>query len=131
MNQESVNVAAVTVLLAEDEALIRFVVAEELSELGWNVVEVGTADEGIALIGDGRRFDLVVTDINMPGKTDGLDLARRVRAACPSTKIAIMSGRPAAEARSFCDLFLAKPFVDAGDLFRNLLVDARVDQLAG
>jgi hypothetical protein len=55
---------------------------------------------------------------------DGLDLARRVRAADSLTKIVIMSGRPTADLRSYCDLFIAKPFVDAGDRFLGLMANA-------
>jgi hypothetical protein len=61
---------------------------------------------------------------SMPGKTDGLDLARQVRAADSLTKIVIMSGRPTADLRSYCDLFIAEPFVDAGDRFLGLMANA-------
>ena len=116
--------AFINVLLAEDEALIRFVISEELRELGWEITEVGTADEGIRAIRRGERFDLIITDINMPGTTTGLDLAKEVRSVDPNAKIAIMTGRPAGEAADLCDLYLKKPFLEVGSLFQRLMVDA-------
>jgi CheY-like chemotaxis protein len=56
----------------EDEALIRFVIAEKLRELGWYIVEIGTVDDANVLIQAGRRFDLVMTDTIMPGRWTGL-----------------------------------------------------------
>jgi len=112
----------IKVLLAEDEALVRFVVAEELRDLGWIVTEVATADDGIEMLQSGERFDLIVTDINMPGDTDGLDLARVVRSVDASAKIAVMSGRPSMNsAADLCDLYLPKPSWDLGREFGELL----------
>ena len=114
--------AEIKVLLAEDEALVRFVVAEELRELGWTITEVATADEGIAIVQSGERFDLVVTDINMPGDSDGLDLARLVSSIDPSAKIAIMSGRPARDsAEHLCDMYLSKPCWNLRSKFTDLM----------
>jgi len=111
----------VRVLLAEDEALVRFAMAEELREIGWEVIEMGTADAAIAAIDAGLRFDLLITDINMPGGTDGIDLARIARDAIPGLRIAIMSGRPQGDIRQYCDLYLEKPFGDVSERFRELL----------
>jgi DNA-binding NtrC family response regulator len=41
------------VLIVEDEALIRYVLAQEIEELGWKVIEAATADEGIAILDKG------------------------------------------------------------------------------
>ena len=80
--------------------------------------------KGIRAIRRGERFDLIITDINMPGTTTGLDLAKEVRSVDPNAKIAIMTGRPAGEAADLCDLYLKKPFLEVGSLFQRLMVDA-------
>jgi len=114
-------VTGINVLLAEDEALIRMLIVDELEELGWEITEVGTADEAIGAIRKGARFDLVITDINMPGATTGLDLARTVRELNPASKIAIMTGRPVKGASDLCDLYLNKPFLEIASRFKKLM----------
>lgn len=111
----------VKVLLAEDEAMVRFVDAEEMRDLGWEVVEMDTADDAIAAIDAGLRFDLLVTDINMPGGADGIDLARITRGALNDARIVIMSGRPQGDLQKYCDIYLQKPFGDIGERFRALM----------
>lgn len=111
----------VKVLLVEDDDLVRFVLTEELQELGWNVSEVDTADEAISLLSSGVEVDLIITDVNVPGKADGFDLARVAREERPNAKIAIMTGRPHPTVSDICDLFLRKPFSHAGRIFRNLM----------
>jgi CheY-like chemotaxis protein len=106
----------VTVLLAEDEALVRWGLADEFRDAGWKVVEVATADDAIAFLQTGAIVDLILTDINMPGRANGLDLARFAAGTSPKTSIAIMSAIApldelgASSAGGLCDLFFQKPF---------------------
>jgi len=102
------------VLLAEDDVIIRMDVAESLREQGWQVVEVGTADDALAVLQRDQQFQLLLTDVHMPGMHSGVDLASWVREVHPEIKIAIMSGRhlPASNEYSLFDLFLAKPVSD-------------------
>jgi CheY-like chemotaxis protein len=65
-----------TVLLVEDEVLIRLGVAEHLREAGFNVVEAATATEAREIMLAGVAIDLVFSDINMPGELDGVGLAK-------------------------------------------------------
>lgn len=108
---------AVTILLAEDEVLIRLDVAEELRRAGWKVIEVASADDAIEILNSPVIVDLLVTDVNMPGKANGLDLARFVGRERPNIKVVIMSGHfvPAAGSDEIppCDLFIAKPFLQS------------------
>jgi len=97
------------------------VIAEELRELGWEITEVGTADEAISASKQGPRFDLVITDVNMPGSTTGLDLAKTVRVFDPTSKIAIMTGKPTKGASTLCDLYLNKPFSPIASPFTKLM----------
>jgi CheY-like chemotaxis protein len=55
-----------TVLIVEDEILIRDMISEELIEAGFAVVEVGSADEAIAVLEARQNIHLVFTDIDMP-----------------------------------------------------------------
>jgi two-component system, response regulator PdtaR len=102
----------VTVLVAEDEFLIRLDVAEELRRVGWKVIEVSSADEAIDLLRSTVIVDLVLTDVNMPGQTNGLDLARFVAREKPNVRVAIMSGHFTGEpVDAQCDLVIPKPFL--------------------
>lgn len=109
---------ALSALLVEDEVFIRLDVAQMLEAMGLEVTEVATAEEGVALIRKGARFDLVITDINMPGKLDGLDLAEEVRRLSRETKIVVMSGKvsPDDAVKHLYDLFISKPFVNLDNL---------------
>jgi two-component system chemotaxis sensor kinase CheA len=67
------------VLLVDDAAFFRNMLAPVLKAAGYVVTPASSVDEAIALLHGGRRFDVVVTDIEMPGK-DGFELASAVRA---------------------------------------------------
>ncbi len=67
-----------TVLLVEDEPLIRVDMAEGLRIAGFVVLEAASADDALDYLAIGKRVDIVMTDIQMPGELDGLDLARIV-----------------------------------------------------
>ena len=84
--------AAATVLVVEDESLVRGCAVDALSECGFNVLQAASAPAAIVLL-EGTHVDVVFTDINMPGEFDGLDLARRVRRRWPHIAIVITSGR--------------------------------------
>ncbi len=120
------NTAPIRVLLADDEFLLRFDAADGIRRLGWDVVEVSSADEAIELLGFNVRFDLLVTDIHMPGKADGLDLARYVRSHHAHMKIALMSSdrlTDLADVASY-DLFMSKPVWKSIDALAALMGDA-------
>ncbi|MBW4025031.1 MAG: response regulator [Proteobacteria bacterium] len=88
------------VLLVEDEWLIRAIMSEELLDAGYRVTSVETGDAALALLESPEPgFDVLVTDIHMPGDTDGISLARIVRERYPSVPIIYTTGRPDALAR--------------------------------
>jgi PAS domain S-box-containing protein len=80
-----------TVLLVDDEELVRMSTADMLSDLGYSVVEAASGEEAVRLISSGERFDVLVTDHLMPGMT-GTDLADTVRAAKPGMPVLLVSG---------------------------------------
>ena len=102
------------VLLVEDETLVRELVAEVLSDAGYQVAQAGTGDEAAALIEAPDGFDLVLTDIAMPGRLDGVAVARRARVLRASVPVVFVSGRSDEQTRTRhlgqpC-LFIPKPF---------------------
>lgn len=103
------------ILLVEDEWLIRAMVAEELAESGFEVREAESGDQASALIAETPTdFDLLVTDIHMPGRLDGIEVARLLRARCPDLPVIYMTGRPdalnAVRPLGTRDVLLRKPF---------------------
>lgn len=111
------------VLLAEDEPLIRFDIADELRRLGYQVIEAGNADEAIEVLQSTARLDLVLTDVRMPGSRDGLDVARAVREKRPGVGIIVMSGHlvPKEKHEDIMDLFVSKPV--PGDQLAKAIVE--------
>jgi CheY-like chemotaxis protein len=80
------------VLIVEDEELVRELMSEVLAELGYDVtVASNGAEAGSAVAGDAGRFDLVITDMVMPGD-NGLELARVLRQAQPGLRVLLISG---------------------------------------
>ena len=80
------------VLVVEDEMLVRMDIVDELISAGFEVLEAGDADEAIAVLNDNPRIRAIFTDIDMPGRMDGLKLAALVRDRWPPVKIIVTSG---------------------------------------
>jgi CheY-like chemotaxis protein len=80
-----------------------------LKELGYQVVEVCSALEALALFDDGRSFDLLLTDHVMPGMS-GADLVRRLRQTYPELRALIVSGYAEVDAIASDLPRLMKPF---------------------
>jgi CheY-like chemotaxis protein len=103
-----------TILVVEDDVLVRLSVAEALRDGGHAVVEAANADEALAVLASPTPLALIVTDVNMPGSMDGVALARHVRATRPELKVIVVSGRvDPASATGAADAFLGKPYEPA------------------
>ncbi len=102
------------VLLVEDEFLIREILAEALEDAGFGVWQAEDGDAAADLIDISDEFDLVVTDIQMPGHLDGVRLGRRIRLKQPGIPIIYTTGRPEAMKEVARlgphDVFVAKPY---------------------
>jgi len=75
-----------TVLVVEDEFLVRDMIAEELREAGFAVLEAGDGAAAASIINSPDRIDILFTDIRLPGSLDGWEVARvarRARTALP------------------------------------------------
>jgi len=81
-----------TILVVEDDPLVRMPIAEYLRDCGYNVLEADDASEAVSLIDGGHDVDLVFSDIRMPGLMDGLELARWVRRTHPGLPVLLTSG---------------------------------------
>ncbi|PSJ39615.1 PAS domain S-box protein [Allosphingosinicella deserti] len=99
-------------LLVDDEDLVRMSTADMLIDMGYEVVEAGSAEEAKRLIEEGLAPDLVVTDHLMPG-ISGAELAHELRARRPNLPILIISGYADAEGIEAGLPRLTKPFRSA------------------
>lgn len=84
---------AARVLLVEDETLIRMILAEALADEGFEVLEAASGDEA-ARVAEGAGFDLLLTDVQMPGRLDGVALARHLLQSRPDLPVVYVTGRP-------------------------------------
>ncbi|UTP40517.1 PAS domain-containing protein [Phenylobacterium sp. LH3H17] len=98
-----------TVLLVDDEDLVRASTADMLTDLGYRVVETPTAEDALRLMDGDLRLDLVITDHLMPGMT-GADLARRIARDRPGLPVLLISGYAEAEGVGLELSRLTKPF---------------------
>lgn len=87
------------VLLVEDEPVIRALMAEMLSSAGYEVTATCTGDEAAILLAE-DGFDLLLTDVTMPGQIDGIGLAEHAREIHPGLPVVFVSGRPDTEQRA-------------------------------
>src|ERR1700690_3128346 len=87
-----------TVLVVEDEMMVRQPIAEYLRDCGYNVLEAADASEAIALLGS-DQVDVVFSDVRMPGRMDGFGLARWLRQNHPDVSVLLTSGWTGASAR--------------------------------
>ncbi|GBU19386.1 MULTISPECIES: GAF domain-containing protein [Methylobacterium] len=107
-----------TVLLVDDEELVRASTADMLADLGYTVVEAASGEQAMQLLDSGLKFDVLVTDHLMPG-VSGTDLAGIVRTSRPGTTILLVSGYAEREGLDPDLPRLTKPFRKA-DLAASL-----------
>lgn len=79
-------------VVAEDEMLIRELIAEDLADAGFAVTTYATADDAAAALNADAAVDLLFTDVRMPGSIDGWELGRRARALRPGLKVIYATG---------------------------------------
>lgn len=100
------------VLIVEDDVLLRLITASNLREAGFEVVEVANAAEAVIVL-NSMAVDVMLSDANMPGKMNGVALAKWVHSHALDTRIILTSGAEESlgEAREYAR-FLAKPYDD-------------------
>jgi CheY-like chemotaxis protein len=82
-----------TILIVENEAIVRMELAAQLTDFGFKVLVASDADEAIDLLDSHQEIELLLTDVTMPGSMDGVRLAHHVRKRWPPIKIVVTSGR--------------------------------------
>jgi CheY-like chemotaxis protein len=80
------------ILVVEDEPLLRLLAVDFMEEDGFEVVDVGSADEAVSILETRSDIRIVFTDIDMPGSMDGMKLAAAVRDRWPPVEIVVVSG---------------------------------------
>jgi DNA-binding NtrC family response regulator len=82
-----------SVLLVEDEVLVRLLIADELRTAGFTVLEAANADEAAAILNSRHEsIGVVLTDVQMPGSIDGIGLVNLVTERYPHIRTAVLSG---------------------------------------
>jgi CheY-like chemotaxis protein len=103
----------ILVLIAEDEELVRLVVAEALRDTGLEVMEAELTDAALSVLEyHAARIHVLFTDIQMPGSMDGLALAHHTSKNWPRIALLITSARPQPDLDTLPEQsrFLAKPY---------------------
>ena len=81
-----------TVLVVEDQAIIRLDLVADLIGRGFNVIDASDGDEGMRLLLH-HTIDAAILDINLPGSLTGYDLAKRIRSVRPACRVVMISGQ--------------------------------------
>jgi len=112
-----------TVLLVEDEVLLRADLADAIRDAGYGVIEMPHADAARDILNSAMEVHLVCTDVRMPGSLNGIELARWIKEHRPALPVIVVSGEMTA--RHFpivADATFTKP-LDYAQLI------ARIDEL--
>ncbi|MFZ1429651.1 MAG: response regulator [Geminicoccaceae bacterium] len=103
-----------TILVVEDEVLIRLAVAEYLRSCGYRILEARDGDEALQILRSSETVELLFSDIQLPGSMNGFELARWASRHRRGIKIILTSGvaRSATQAADLCEHgpSLAKPY---------------------
>ena len=107
-----------TILMVEDEALVRMIGADMIEEAGFHVLEAASADEAIEILEHASNVKLIFTDIDMPGSMDGIALAKLVHERWPHVRLVLTSGHRNVIEKDLPDdgRFVPKPYTQAGVL---------------
>ena len=81
-----------TILALEDDDAVRAFVVVQLRKMGYRVLEAADAEAALAILESGEAVDLLFTDVMMPGRLNGLEVAKRARQLRPAIKVMFTSG---------------------------------------
>ena len=110
-----------TVLVVEDEMVLRMRAVDIVEDAGFNAVEAVNADVALSILESRSDISLLFSDIQMPGTMDGLKLAQAVHLRWPAIKIILVSGqvKPADDDKPEDSRFFGKP-VDVKEMILEL-----------
>jgi CheY-like chemotaxis protein len=106
---EAPRLAAGTVLLVDDEEMVRMTAADMLTELGFRVVQAESGERALQMLEQGLLVDVLITDHLMSGMT-GVQLAEAVRERRPVVRVLVISGFAEADGLAPDLPRLTKPF---------------------
>ena len=100
----------VTVLVVEDDWIVREDIVTNLRQEGWAVLEAATGAGAVRALHEGEKVDLLITDIGLADALTGWDVAEVLRTSHPEVPVIYASGNPANDHRQVAgSLFLSKP----------------------
>ena len=104
-----------SVLIVEDELILRMATAESFREGGFFVNEAANGDEAVAMLRNYSNIDAVFSDVRMPGTLDGIELAEWVKLNYPNIRMFLTSGGLEAfpTNQTVADGYFPKPYVTA------------------
>ncbi len=108
------NQTAPNLLVVEDEELIVDLLVDYFEEIGYMVTAVTTAEDAIQKLGNGHNFNLVLTDINLPGKS-GIDLLKIIKQTKNELPVILLTGHRTVDfaisaLKSGAQEYITKPF---------------------
>src|SRR5207248_8748888 len=116
-----------TILLVEDEPMVRTVAERALTRHGYTVITADNGEDALEIVAKNEPIDLLISDVVMPGM-DGPTMVREARQSRPELKILFISGYAEGQLRKSIDIknvnFLPKPFsvTELADAARRALV---------
>ena len=120
-----------TILLVEDEHMVRTVTERGLTRHGYKVMSASNGEDALELLASGEHVDLLISDVVMP-VMDGPTMVRAARLEWPDLPILFMSGYAEEQLRNSIDIdnvaFLPKPFsmIELAEAVRTALATAPV-----
>lgn len=106
-----------TVLVVDDEPMVRMPISEYLRDCGYTVLEAANATEAMEVLDAHGPVNLVFSDVRMPGAVDGLGLAEWCRSHHPNMPVILTSGYTGAQRMpamfSTTSRFVTKPYSQA------------------
>ncbi len=133
---KNMSEASASILIVDDEEVIRYTLQKKLSRLGYNVISMEKAEDALYLIKNGEMVDLIITDIKLR-KMDGIELLRRINGFDEPIPVLIITGHGNVEdavraLRYGASDFIRKPF-DINDIassVRTILKRRHENQMA-
>jgi CheY-like chemotaxis protein len=107
------------VLVVEDDPLLKMLTVDIVKDAGFVVLQADNADEAVAVLAARSDIALLLTDIDMPGSMDGLELSHAVRERWPSIKIIVVSSRVPERELPGNGRFFQKPY-DAAKMISEI-----------
>jgi signal transduction histidine kinase/ActR/RegA family two-component response regulator len=81
-----------SVLVVDDEAMVRMLITDILEDLGYTAIEAGDSASGLKILQSDARVDLLVTDVGLPGGMNGRQMADAARLTRPDLKVLFITG---------------------------------------